>query len=190
METDNSILQCAGTIEWTNSQKKVIKRTKYCSMTVKLLRNEFRELILSLESGKSLHKFHLDNVSIHKKFIAEGKATINFSKINVIVMLSNAPSAQLVPFLKTLFIKITSKKQSPKVKLREQLLSDKPHALEEISPVNSKDVKRVKTDVHLRDKILIDLQLKKKRAVDDQNKQVGVSSLYLCNEYIPSQEYI
>ncbi|XP_065212759.1 ATP-dependent DNA helicase PIF1 [Planococcus citri] len=168
---DSSVLQCAGTIEWTDQQKKVIKRTKYALVTVKLLRNEFRELVLSLESGKAVHKFYLNDVSIHKKFIAEGKATINFPKNNVVVMLSNAPSAQLVPFLKTLFVKITSKKQSPKVKLREQLLSEKPHKLDEISPVNSKDINRLKTDVHLREKILIDLQMKKKRAREDQTNQ-------------------
>lgn len=172
---DSSVLQCAGTIEWTDQQKKVIKKVKYPLVTVKLLRNEFRELVLSLEGGKALHKFYLNDVSIHKKFIAEGKATINFPKNNVIVMLSNAPSAQLIPFLKTLFVKITSKKQSPKVKLRDQLLSEKPHTLEEISPVNSKDVKRLNTDVHLREKILIDLQLKKKRAREDQTTQVSNS---------------
>lgn len=173
---DCSVLQCAGTIEWMDQQKRVTKRTKYSLVTVRLLRNEFRELILNLESGKVVHKFPLVDVSIHKKFIAEGKASISFPKMNVVIMLSNAPSGQLIPFLKTLFVKITSKKQSPKVKLREQLLSDKPRTFDEISPINSKDVKRLKTDVHLREKILIDLQMKKKRDIDEQNKRVGVSN--------------
>lgn len=168
---DVTALQCGGTIEWMNNLKEVTRRVKYASMTAKLLRNEFRDLYLHIESGKTAHKFHVFQVSIHKKFIAEGKATINFHESNIVVMFYNAPAANLIPFLKTLFIKIASKKQSPKVKLREQLLSGKPHALEDISPINAKDVGRVKNEINLKERSLTESQLKRKRILEQQKEK-------------------
>lgn len=178
---DVSTLQCGGTIEWMDARKIVTRRVKYSSVFVKLLRNEFRDLYLHLENGKTVHKFLIVDVSIHKKFVTEGKATINFQASNVIVMFYNAPAANLIPFLKTLFIKITSKKQSPKVKLREQLLSGKPHVLEDISPVNSKDVTRFRSEIKEKEESLTDLQLKRKRTIEalkrkeDSKKQCIIS---------------
>lgn len=172
---DVSTLQCGGTIEWMDARKIVIKRVKYSSVFVKLLRNEFRDLYLHLENGKTVHKFLIVDVSIHKKFVTEGKATINFQASNVVVMFYNAPAANLIPFLKTLFIKITSKKQSPKVKLREQLLSGKPHVLEDISPVNRKDITRFRSEIKEKEESLTDLQLKRKRTIEAlKRKEVGV----------------
>lgn len=169
---DITSLQCGGTIEWMNNLKEVTKRVKYASMTAKLLRNEFRDLYLHIESGKTAYKFHVFEVSIHKKFIAEGKATINFLQSNIVVMFYNAPAANLIPFLKTLFIKIASKKQSPKVKLREQLLSGKPHVLEDISPINAKDVSRVRNEIDLKERSLTAIQLKRKRNEQQKEKEV------------------
>ncbi|KAK7603114.1 hypothetical protein V9T40_003113 [Parthenolecanium corni] len=170
---DITSLQCGGTIEWMNNLKEVTKRVKYASMTAKLLRNEFRDLYLHIESGKTAYKFHVFEVSIHKKFIAEGKATINFLQSNIVVMFYNAPAANLIPFLKTLFIKIASKKQSPKVKLREQLLSGKPHVLEDISPINAKDVSRVRNEIDLKERSLTAIQLKRKRNEQQKEKETS-----------------
>lgn len=160
---DVTVLQCSGTIEWFTATQAIIKRTKYNQMTTKLLRSEFRDLILQIESGKMIHKFVVDeNVSIHKKFLAEGKATVNFPNSKAVVMFHNAPAANLVPFLKTLFVKISSKKQSPKVKLREQLLSGKAHILQDISPINVKDMRRVKNEMDKRDAGLTAIEKKRK----------------------------
>lgn len=164
-------LQCSGTIEWMNDKKVVTKKVKYNLMTVKLLRNEFRDLYLHVENAKTFHKFEVINVSIHKKFVTEGKATINFNRSNIALMMYNAPAANLIPFLKTLFIKITSKKQSPQIKLREQLLSRKPHCLEEISPINAKDVARVKSEIELKEKNLNTFELKKRRILEEQKQK-------------------
>lgn len=177
---DITTLQCGGTIEWMNNSKEVTKRAKYVSMTVKLLRNEFRDLYLHVDSGKATYKFHVFEVSIHKKFIAEGKATINFHRDNIVIMFYNAPAANLIPFLKTLFIKIASKKQSPKVKLREQLLSGKPHVLEDISPINAKDVNRVRNELNLKESSLTDLQLKRKRILEQQRDKEVSFFLFIC----------
>lgn len=170
METNN--LQCSGTIEWLSDKNLVTKRVKYTLMTVQILRNEFRELVLSIQNGKAVaHKFSInESVTIHKKFVIEGKATINITHEKVVVLMSNAPSAHLIPFLKTLFIKIASKKQSPKVKLREQLLSGKAHVLEDISPVNSKDMCRVRNDIEARKKTLTQLELKRKRVMEKEKE--------------------
>lgn len=166
-----------------DDRKIVTKRVKYSSMFVKLLRNEFRDLYLHLENGKTVLKFLIVNVSIHKKFVTEGKATINFQASNVVVMFYNAPAANLIPFLKTLFIKITSKKQSPKVKLREQLLSGKPHVLEDISPVNSKDVNRLRSEMKSQEEGLTDLQLKRKRTIEALKKKEVCALLFLITSF-------
>lgn len=173
---DVTTLQCGCTIEWMTKQNVVTKRVKYATALIKLLRNEFRDLFLHLESGKIVHKFVLQDVSIHKKFVTEGKASIHFNAENAVMMFYNAPSANLIPFLKTLFIKLTSKKQSPKVKLREQLLSGKAHVLDEVSPVNSKDVNRVRSEIQSKESNMTSLELKRKRTIEAlKSKQVSVT---------------
>ncbi len=177
---DVTTLQCSGTIVWMNERKHHIRRVDFKTMTVKLLRNEFRDLILNVDVGKNVHKFPIVNVKIYKKFVTEGKAAIEFDDSHVLINFSNAPTANLIPFLKTLFIKISSKKQSPKVKLREQLLSGKPHSLEDISPVNTKDVHRLRTEIIQKEKNLTAEEMRKKRLREQRtDKEVSVFSVLL-----------
>lgn len=168
---DVTTLQCSGQIEWLNGNKMIAHRVKCSTMTIRILRNELRDLFLEIDSSKGKHKFQMIDVTIHKKFAIEGKATFNFSRNNVVVMVSNAPTGHLIPFLKTLVIKMTSKKQSPKTNIRQHLLSNKSHLLEEISPINSKDVRRVKDDVGLKKITAAHLKRKKHLEEDDVNQK-------------------
>jgi len=87
-------------------------------MSVKLLlaRNDFRDIFIDVIADKGInHRFELKNIAVHKRFVADGKASINFKCDRVMLMLSNAPVAQLTDFLKTLFIKVTGRKESPQV---------------------------------------------------------------------------
>ncbi|XP_075210189.1 pif1 DNA helicase [Lycorma delicatula] len=163
----SSTITCSLCVEWLNQQKSVIKKTKCKTALLELVRNEFRDLFLKI-TGEGLHlKLLVNNLTMHKKFITEGKATINFSESKTIIYISNAPTSNLILFLKTVFIKMTSRKSSPKVPLREQFLSNKPNIIQEISPINVKDVTRVKKD------IVVDvkkLENRKKRQIQETEK--------------------
>ncbi|XP_054268590.1 ATP-dependent DNA helicase PIF1-like [Macrosteles quadrilineatus] len=140
-------ITCGLTIEYLNQQQSVTRTAKWRTSTLTLVRNEFREIYLDVRASDSSLRFLLQNISVHKKFVSEGKATIHFQLHPAKVYISNAPASQLLVFLKTLFVKMSSFKCSPKVPLREQLLTSKGRNVEEISPINAKDVTRVKTTV-------------------------------------------
>jgi len=87
-------------------------------MSVKLIlaRNDFRDIFIDVTADKGvIHRFALKDIAVHKRFAGDGKATINFKSDRVMLMLSNAPVAQLADFLKTLFVKVTGRKESPRV---------------------------------------------------------------------------
>ncbi|RZF34050.1 hypothetical protein LSTR_LSTR013759 [Laodelphax striatellus] len=140
----SSELTCDATINWVNNQNVVTKTVKCKSAVFELVRNEFRDLFFKATTKGLKLKLIVNNLTIHKNFVSEGKATINFQESKTIIYLSNAPVSNLMLFLKTLFVKMTSKKSSPKVPLKERLMSDKPNMLTDISPVNGKDMNRLK----------------------------------------------
>lgn len=109
-------LQCTCSIEWLNVQGVVLKRFKSISAKLILSRNDFRDIFIDLTAEKGVvHRFALKDIAIHKRFACDGKATINFKSDRVMMMLSNAPVAQLADFLKMLYIKVTGRKDSPQV---------------------------------------------------------------------------
>lgn len=109
-------LQCSCSVEWLNGQGVVLKRFKSMSAKLVLTRNDFRDIFLSVTVDKgAIHRFALKDVAVHKRFVSDGKATINFKSEKIMVMLSNAPVSQLTDFLKTIFVKVTARKESPQV---------------------------------------------------------------------------
>lgn len=144
-----SSMTCGLAIDWLNQQKSVVKKVKCKTASLELVRNEFRDLFIKVISEQVKLKLLVNNLTIHKKFVSEGKASINFNESKVVMYISNAPLSGLVLFLKTLFIKMTSRKSSPKVPLKEKLLSNKPNFIQEVSPVNPKDIGRVKKETGL-----------------------------------------
>lgn len=136
-------LSCSCTLEWLSANGSINKTVKVKNCTLQIIRNEFRDMFMSIHSKEIKKRLLLKDVVIHKKYANEGKATIVFpdSKINLLIF--NAPPALLISFLKILFIKLCSSKSSPKTTIREKLLSVTDRYTQEISPVNSKDVKRV-----------------------------------------------
>lgn len=142
----STINSCALTINWLDKQQSVTKTSKWKSATLNLIRNEFREIYLQATVPDANLKFRVENINVHKKFILEGKATITFHSHPAVLYISNAPASHLLLFLKTMFIKMSSSKSLPKVPLREQLISNKGRKVEEISPISSKDVTRLKSN--------------------------------------------
>ena len=136
-----SELECSLTVENFNSNGVVTKRRCYKSITVVLGRDEFRDIALRIVSSQSpLGKpFLLKDISIHKRFAHEGKATIKLLTQKLQIMFSNCPPNQLIAFLKCLSLKLSQSKQNGLTCNRRRMLSDKPRSFENISPLTDKD---------------------------------------------------
>lgn len=140
---DSSTLSCPVLIEWLNSQQLTIRKVNLKPGTLRILRNGFREIFIEISSEKTAkNKFHLKNIVVHSKFMKEGKCAIHFKDDNARAMISNAPPAQLVNFLKTLYIKLQGENGTNKVSLKERL--EGKNVMEEISPLTSKEVNQAR----------------------------------------------
>ena len=136
-----SELECCLTVEHLNSNGVVTKRRTYKSITVVLGRDEFRDIALRIVSSQSpLGKtFLLKELTIHKRFLQEGKATIKPLTQKIQIMFRNCPPNQLATFLKCLSLKLAQSKQNGIASNRRRLLSDKARSFENISPLTNKD---------------------------------------------------
>ncbi|XP_033330243.2 pif1 DNA helicase [Megalopta genalis] len=149
MDQDNCSVTCSVTIERTNSQGSLLKKVNHRSATLRLIRNNFREMLIDVqaEKGNTTARLPLKSISVFNKFMTEGKASIKFKEDNCTMFLSNAPTAQLITFLKTIYVKITnqSEKETVKNPLKERLLSNKPNGgVQDVSPATSAEVNRAK----------------------------------------------
>lgn len=136
-----SELECCLTVESLNANGIVTKRRTYKNITVVIGRDEFRDIALRIVSTKSpLGKtFLLKEISFHKRFLQEGKATIKLLKQKLQLMISNCPPNQLGAFLKCLSLKLAQSKQTGLASNRRRLLSEKPRSFENVSPLTDKD---------------------------------------------------
>ena len=77
------------TVENLNSNGVVTKRWTFKSITVVLGRDEFRDIVSSQSPlGKT---FLLKELTIHKQFLQEGKATIKLLTQEIQIMFSSCP---------------------------------------------------------------------------------------------------
>jgi ATP-dependent DNA helicase PIF1 len=102
---------------------------------------------MDMRSDKTNFRYNLKDISVHKKFMAEGKASFSFSEQKIVLFIFNAPPTQLLAFLRTMFIKLSEHQGESKVGTRTQLLSNKRSTLQEISPVTLQEVNQVKQKV-------------------------------------------
>ncbi|KOC66579.1 ATP-dependent DNA helicase PIF1 [Habropoda laboriosa] len=148
MDKDSCPITCSVTIEWTNSQGSMLKKSNHRTASLRLIRNNFREMFVEVcaEKSNATTKLSLKSISVFNKFMTEGKATIIFKKENCTLFLSNAPTAQLINFLKTIYVKVTGQsEQAGKNLLKEKLLSDKSlGGVQEISPATSTETNKAK----------------------------------------------
>ncbi|KAI4456006.1 dna helicase-related [Holotrichia oblita] len=144
---DFNFLTCTVNIEWKNAQGIVQRKILHKSAGLKLIRNEHRQMFVEVTTNKSAPiRLELKSINVHKKFMSEGKSSIEFKDDRCIIYLSNAPPSQLLGFLKTMFVKMTGSKpqQGVSTSLRTQLLSNKPKQYDEISPVTISDLENVR----------------------------------------------
>ncbi|KAH8248812.1 hypothetical protein KR032_003448 [Drosophila birchii] len=147
MDLNDAVLTCAVNMQWTNSVGVTGRKLAYKTATLRLVRNDLRELFVEVtpEKLKPL-KFKLKDLMVHKKFMAEGKATFNFKAESCTLYLSNAPPGTLMFFLRTIFIKMNGKEGAQpddatlQKKLREHLMSGKPSSFEDVSPVTTAEM--------------------------------------------------
>lgn len=147
MSNIDGLLCCAVNIEWTNKQGVVQRKVAHKKANLRLIRDERREIFVEISSEKtSPIKLLLKGISVYKKFMNEGKASIKFQPLNCSLYLSNAPPGQLLSFLRTMFVKMTGEKNAPNANtsLRTQLLSGKPKQFEDISPVTNTEIDKAR----------------------------------------------
>uniref|UniRef100_A0A1A9ZDD6 ATP-dependent DNA helicase n=1 Tax=Glossina pallidipes TaxID=7398 RepID=A0A1A9ZDD6_GLOPL len=145
MDLNDAVLTCGINIQWTNALGVIGRKLSHKIATLRLIRNDIRELFIELATDKSKPlKFRMKNIILHKKFMSEGKASINFKTENCVMYISNAPPAPLMYFLRTIFIKINGKEQTDEIaaqkQLRAHMLSEKPSIFEEVSPVTTSEM--------------------------------------------------
>ncbi|XP_036332463.1 ATP-dependent DNA helicase PIF1 [Rhagoletis pomonella] len=144
MDLNDAVLTCAINILWTNAVGATGKKVTFKTATLRLIRNDVRELFIDVTGEKAKPiKFKLKDIMVHKKFMSEGKATINFKAENCAMYLSNAPPSTLMYFLRTIFIKLNGEQKdeaTTQKQLRAHMLSGKPSNFEEVSPVTTTEM--------------------------------------------------
>lgn len=148
MDQNNSSVSCSVIIEWTNSQGSILKKVNHRSATLSLIRNNHREMFIEIhaEKVKAKTKLPLKSMSVFNKFMTEGKASIKFKEANCTLFLSNAPTTQLINFLKTIYVKISNQSdERMKNPVKKKLLLDAPlGGHQEISPATSIEINKAK----------------------------------------------
>lgn len=138
---------CATVVEWTNAQGTTTRKVSYKTATSRLIRNNLRQLLVEIrvEKSNSAIKLHCQEISVFNRFMGEGKASIKFKLENCTLYLSNAPAAQLINFLKTIFIKMTGKEDEKPMKnpLKEKL-ANRTGGIEDISPATIAEISKAK----------------------------------------------
>ena len=187
MDQDNCSLTCSVTIERTNSQGSILKKANHRTATLRLVRNNLREMFIEVRAEKAnlLTKLMLKSISVFNKFMTEGKASIKFKEENCTLFLSNAPTAQLINFLKTIYIKISGNSdQIGKNLLKERLLSNKSIGEhQEISPATTAEINKAKEKAIAVSRATIttpspNLAKKRKRSNENSLKSSTARKLY------------
>lgn len=183
MDSGESFLSCAVTLEWMTSQGSISRKVNYKTASLRLIRNEFREMFMEIVSGKhAAIRLALKGINVFKKFMAEGKASVKFQDAGCTLFISNAPPTNLVSFLRTIFVKMTGDKEQGALKtpskgsMRAKLLSGKAQEFEDISPVTGKDIHNAKSKISKT--VTTPSPPSKKRKSDDTERRPAPKKLY------------
>lgn len=148
MDSDGCSLTCTATVEWLNAQGSILRKASHKTASLRLIRNNQREMLVEIhaEKANARTRLSLKGISVFNKFMAEGKASIKFKEENCTLFLSNAPSSQLINFLKTIFVKLTGQEgKTVNNPLREKLFANvRLGGAEDISPATSAELDRAK----------------------------------------------
>lgn len=187
MDPDSHMLSCTVILEWLDRYGSIVRKINHRSASLRLIRNNLRAMIIEIRAEKEdvTTKLTLKNISVLNKFMNEGKASIKFQEENCTLFLSNAPSASLINFLKTIFIKMAGQVQKSSDKsLKEKLLLNIPlGGIQEISPATSTEVNKAKEKAIAISRATVTTPSpsalkKRKRSIDHTSKLPKAKKLY------------
>ena len=139
---DLNTITCSASVEELSPTGEVIKKAFHRNITFTLGRNEFRDVILCVSySSKKEMKHILRDITVHKKFVKDGKATVKLVGDKLQFMISNCAPDKLIMFLKTMSTKLECLKKKGFVPDRLKWKSDLPREFQEISPLTMRDLK-------------------------------------------------
>lgn len=175
---DASELLCSANVEKLNSNGVVLRRTSYKSCSTILGRDQFGDILLRIVVKQQIvQNFLLKDISLHRRFVKEGKATVKLPTQNVLIMLSNCPPDKLAAFLACLKVKLAVKANNGFAGERKRLRSELPKTFDHISPLIEKDLQNMKENViDLHDKTP-----KRKRSDTSGNAEVPRKRLVVMN---------
>lgn len=142
------VIKCSLILERTcsRSQASLVKENLK-TVSLSLLRNEFQEIILKIQEKANKERKILvrqDQLTVHRKFVKEGKLTILVNDQGLGLFIANAPPHELVQFVKSFAAKLAGNNLKPGISSRQKLLSNQPSVIQDISPVTLKDVQNLK----------------------------------------------
>ncbi|XP_066594179.1 ATP-dependent DNA helicase PIF1 [Prorops nasuta] len=146
MDTEDSSVTCSVVLEWLNELGSTVRKINHRTATLRLVRNIEREIFVEVrpEKNNQIIKLAIKGISVFNKFMAQGKASIKFQQNKCTLFLSNAPSAKLIGFLKTIFIKMTGHVPQSKGNCKNKFALKSLEGIQEISPATSTEVNRAK----------------------------------------------
>ncbi|XP_022705464.1 ATP-dependent DNA helicase PIF1-like isoform X1 [Varroa jacobsoni] len=126
-------------VEKLHADGSIASRQSFRNVTASICRNALKDVMVRIEAQKMAKLLILpivsDNVTIHRKFVKDGKMTLAFKKQLIRVMFSNCAASTLSTFVKMLIIKTTViTPDRPKIALREKQLQQN-QGIENISPL-------------------------------------------------------
>ena len=161
---DASELQCTVNVEKLNVEGVIQRRTVYKSSTMILGRDQFGDIVLRVATKQQIaQSFLLKEISIHRRFVKEGKATIKLVTQNILVMLSNCPPDKLAAFLACLKVKLAVKTNEGFTGDRKRLRSEIPRSFQHISPLVENDLIKAKENIDPAGANLLEKTPKRKR---------------------------
>ena len=139
---DLNTISCSASLEELSTAGEVLKKAFHRNITFTLGRNEFRDVILCVSyNSKKEVKHILRDITVHKKFVKDGKATVKLIGEKLQYMISNCAPDKLVMFLKTMSTKLECLRKKGFVPDRMKWKSDLPREFQEISPLTMRDLK-------------------------------------------------
>lgn len=138
---EDSSVKCTVTVEHKGAET---QRSVHRSSTVRLVRSASRQLLVAVEPERGpVLRFPLPAVSVHTRFMADGKASFTFSQPQCTLFLANAPPADLTQFLKTVYVKTVNEGTPGK----SAVAFLKTKAVDEISPMTNAELEKAKSKV-------------------------------------------
>ncbi|GFT70693.1 ATP-dependent DNA helicase PIF1 [Nephila pilipes] len=138
-EEDVSLV-CSLKICYLNSLGNVSRQVANPKSFLQLGRNEFRDIVLKVECGKVQTNFKICEMTLHSRFVKEGKSTISLKQPPLQMFISNCPVGKLSMFLKVLMAKVQKSKDTKTISVKDRLQALKPSSFQEISPLSSIDI--------------------------------------------------